>query len=109
MTNTFEPDDIELPYHERAVRALLGCLCTGPRDAADGEWVVLLEGPDAEPLALGHVGLVFDSEVAPLGARSEALRRAGYEYCQAVVTTPWAAEWQIIRPEDRQITPQPDP
>lgn len=104
MTDTFDSNDIDLPYNEQAVRALLGCLCAGPRDATGGDWVLFLEGPDAEPLSLSHIALVFDSEAAPLAAATEALIHAGYEHRQAVVTTPWAAEWQIIRPEDRQIT-----
>jgi hypothetical protein len=109
MTNTFDSDDVDLPYNERAVHALLGCLCAGPRDATGGDWVLLLEGPHAEPLALSHIALVFDSEAAPLAAATEALSRAGYEHRQAVVTTPWAAGWQIIRPEDREITRQQGP
>ena len=59
MTNTFDSDDIDLPYNERAVHALLGCLCAGPRDATGGDWVLLLEGPHAEPLA-GVSGLAPD-------------------------------------------------
>ena len=33
----------ELVHNERVVRACLGCLCAGPRDVADGEWVLLLK------------------------------------------------------------------
>lgn len=103
MADAFDPDDTGLSYHERATRALLGCLCAGPRNPADGEWRLLLEGPDGEPLAFCNIALVFDSDAAPLEAATTALSSAGYEHRQTVVTKPWAAGWRIIRPDDRQI------
>ncbi len=105
MSGTLDDDEVpELPNDERVVRACLGCLCAGPQDVADGEWVLLLEDDGGHPLALGHVGLFFGSTAPPLVAASATLSRAGYEHAQTVVTRPWAAEWRIIRPEGRLPT-----
>jgi hypothetical protein len=102
VSGTLDDDEVpELPNDERVVRACLGCLCAGLQDVADGEWVLLLEDDEGHPLALGHIGRVFDSTAPPLVAASKALCRAGYEHAQTVVTRPWAAEWRVIRPEDR--------
>lgn len=105
MDDTFDEDDVpDLVHDERVVRACLGCLCAGPQGVADGEWVLLLEDDEGHPVASGHIGLVFDSTAPPLLAASNALSRAGYEHAETVVTRPWAAEWRVIRPEDRLPT-----
>lgn len=105
MGDTLDEDDIpELVHDERVVRACLGCLCAGPQDVADGEWVLLLEDGEGHPVASGHIGLVFDSTAPPLVAASKALSRADYEHAQTVATRPWAAEWNVIRPQDRLLT-----
>ncbi len=102
MSDFLDEDELpELPNDERVARACLGCLSAGPQDVSDGDWVLLLEDDEGRPVAVGHVGLVFDSTAPPLVAASTALSRAGYEHALTVVTKPWAAEWRIIRPEDR--------
>jgi hypothetical protein len=102
MTDPFDQDDLpELPYANQAARAYLGCVCAGPQRVADGEWFLLVENADGGPAGFAHIGLVFDSEDAPIATAIEILRRSGYEHTQAVMTKPWAAEWRIIRPEDR--------
>lgn len=102
MSDFLDEDELpELPNDERVARACLGCLFAGPQD---GEWVLLLEDDEGHPVAVGHIGLVFDSTTPPLVATSSALSHAGYEHAQTVATKPWAAEWRIIRPEDRLPT-----
>ena len=89
---------LELPLDERAVHAHLGCICAKPRTATDGEWVLLLEDFDERPLAMVPVGLVFDSDEAPLQEAMKVLHRAGYQAVPKIVVKPWAASWSITVP-----------
>lgn len=79
MSDFLDEDELpELPNDKRVARACLGCLCAGPQDVSDGDWVLLLEDDEGRPVAVGHVGLVFDSTAPPLMMASSALSRAGY-------------------------------
>lgn len=105
MSDFLDEDELpELPNDERVARACLGCLCARPQDVSDGDWVLLLEDDEGHPVEMGNIGLVFDSTAPPLVAASKTLSRADYEHSQTVATGPWAAEWKIIRPEDRLPT-----
>lgn len=99
MSDFLDQDQLpQIPNDERAARACLGCLCAGPQDVPDGDWVLLLKDGEGRPLAVSHVGLVFDSTAPPLVAASSALSRAGYDHEPTATNKPWAAEWTIIRP-----------
>jgi hypothetical protein len=50
-----------------------------------------------------HVVSVFDSPTdPPIERASEILAGSGYEHRQKVVTKLYAAEWQMITPDDRR-------
>ncbi len=90
-----QADEIEIPFVEGAVHARLGLISDEP-NSLEGEWTLLIEGRDRQPLALTFIAVAFDFPSAPVIETESALNRAGYEHnTDDVVTKPWAASWRL--------------
>ncbi len=96
-------DDGPVAFNPNATTASLGFLGSDPKSAAnDGDWSLLLEDDQQQPLQLAHIALSFDYPQAPIELAAEALTGAGYEHRRVQwPAKPWAAQWQLITEADR--------